>query len=165
MSKRRLFPFRNSAFRIRYSKLGSSLIRHSKLRFILHPFDKLRAGSSAFILVFLLLASCPFLSCLDWSDDASPALSDDDDDDDDGVDVHQECLDNIGDCTDATSSTCELCPDDEAAQALWHSAQAEIGNVYCHSCGENEDGDSTMRAFSTGEGCLDEATILSIFCE
>ena len=54
----------NSAFRI----------RHPKLQFILHP--------SAFILVFLLLASCPFLSCLDWSDDASPALRDDENDDD-----------------------------------------------------------------------------------
>ena len=49
-------------------------IRNSKLNFILHP--------SSFILVFLLLASFLFLSCLDWSDSASPALSNDATDDD-----------------------------------------------------------------------------------
>jgi hypothetical protein len=69
MSKRRLFPFRNSAFRI----------RHSKLRFILHP--------SSLILLFACLLLLTSLSCLNWSDDASPALSDDDDaTDDDATD-------------------------------------------------------------------------------
>ncbi len=111
------------------------------------------------LLAVILIPSLLVVAC--GSDDEEG----DDDDDDDGVDRHQECLDNIGDCQDATSSTCDLCPDDEAAQALWHTAQEDIGNVYCHSCGENEDGDSIMRAYSTGEGCLDEATILSIFCE
>jgi hypothetical protein len=110
------------------------------------------------LLAVILIPSLLVVAC--GSDDEEG-----DDDDDDGVDRNKECDDNIGDCPDATSSTCNLCPGNEETQALWHSAQAEIGNVYCHSCGENEDGDSTMRAFSTGEGCLDEATILSIFCE
>ncbi len=110
------------------------------------------------LLAAISVFSLTFIACGDDDDD------DDDDDNDDGVDRLQECYDNIGDCPVVTSSECNLCPEKETVQALWHTAQEEIGNVYCHSCGE-EDGETFMTAFSTGAGCLDEATILDIFCE
>jgi Protein of unknown function (DUF1566) len=77
----------NSAFRI----------SHSPFRFILHPFDKFWAGSSAFILSLLLLSTCLFSSCMDWSDDRW----DDTDDDDDYIDPNPLNDNEDGTATDA----------------------------------------------------------------